>query len=141
MLEKVINIIQICLMLVVGLAMGLGMMALPLWMLYKLIAPFFGPDPVGHMGSILKWALGFAAFLFTLWIVIMAGTWAYKKSVYVQLAFKVIGYTLAALFVVAAMSNCMGKIGSGGCVPSRYVDCYGLEKAPLGKFWASLGPS
>lgn len=45
MLKKVINIIQLCVMLVVGLVMTLGMMAVPLGLLYMLIAPFFGPNP------------------------------------------------------------------------------------------------
>ncbi len=44
MLKKVINIIQLCVMLVVGLVMTLGMMAVPLGLLYMLIAPFFGPN-------------------------------------------------------------------------------------------------
>jgi hypothetical protein len=123
MLEKVINIIQLCVMLVVGLAMTLGMMAIPLGLLYMLIAPFFGPDPSDHMDSVLLWLLGFAALLFTLWIAVKVGTWAYEKFVYVRIAFKAIGYTLAALLVVATVSNCMSKGGSGGCTPSRYIDC------------------
>jgi hypothetical protein len=123
MLEKVINIIQLCVMLVVVLVMTLGMMAIPLGLLYMLIAPFFGPDPSGHMDSVLMGVLGFAALLFTLWIVVKVGTWACEKFVYVRIAFKAIGYTLAALLVVATVSNCVSKGGSGGCTPSRYIDC------------------
>lgn len=123
MLEKVVHIIQLCFMLVIGLVMTLGMMAVPLSLLYFLIAPFFGPDPSGHLDSVLMWVLGLAALLFTLWIAVKAGTWAYEKFAYVRMAFTAIGYTLAALLVVATVSNCMSKGGGGGCIPSRYIDC------------------
>ena len=123
MLEKVFNIIQLCILFVICLAMTLGIMAMPLGLLYMLIAPFFGPDPSGHMDSVLMWVLGLAALLFTLWIAVKVGTWAYEKFIYVRIAFKAIGYTLAVLLVIATVSNCVSKGGSGGCTPSRYIDC------------------
>ena len=123
MLEKVLNVIQLCVMLVVGLVMTIGIVAVPLALLYMLIAPLLGPDPSGHIDSILMWAFGLAVLMFALWMAIKVGVWAHKKFVYVRIAFKFIGYTLAALLVVATVSNCASEGGSGGCVPSRYIDC------------------
>lgn len=123
MLEKVFNVIRLCILFVVCLICMLGILAMPVGLLYMLIGPFFGPDPAGHMNSILRWVVGLAAFAFTLLIAIKLGNWAYEKFGIVRIAFKAIGYTLAALLVVATVSNCVSKGGSGGCIPSRYIDC------------------
>ena len=104
------------------IAVGLVILAIPFWLLYRLVAPLFGPDPVGYVANI---ALAIAAcFLFAAVVtgVFMAGAKLYERFSLVRTLLKGIGVLLIALFVLASLSQCVNWKGTS-CTPSRYIDC------------------
>ena len=96
--------------------------ALPVWVLYRIVAPIFGTDPIGYLrdvalglGGIVLFSLGATA------IAILIGR-VFDKFVIVRAVAKGIAAMFIAIAVVGALSRCSGS-ESSTCITSRYFDC------------------
>ncbi len=102
----------------VTLAIFLGF---PLWLAYSFVSPFFGPDPLGHLTSILK-SVGFLLLLAsTAALVLVVAMRAYSRWSSVRMVAGVVGLALVGLIVLGSLSRCLDD--RDACVPSRYVEC------------------
>src|SRR6218665_3233989 len=91
--------------LFVAIALCLGilgaMLYVPLKLLYDLIAPLFGPDPVGHIVSVVKGTSLFAAVIAGYAALLIAAYWLWSKSV----VFRWIVIVLGALLLLGGALN------------------------------------
>ncbi len=117
-IKKTFELIVLAICMMVPLFVIIG---LPIFALYKFIAPLFGTDPEGHLRSVLTNTLYLGGIVGGIIAAFMLGVWLYQKS---NIARKIIGglaVIFVALIVVSSLSQCMS--GSFRCTSSRYIDC------------------
>ena len=94
----------------------------PAWLLYKLIAPIFGPDPIGHVGSIISVAIKIFAVSLGLSAVVVIVGHVYDRFKFVRRLFAGLAYTFVILLVISSLTQCFSA-NRQSCSPSRYIEC------------------
>jgi hypothetical protein len=109
--------IEMTVKLVFAFALAMVLPGFLLYGLYRLVAPLFGADPLGHVIAALGY-VGVMAAIVTVWsAVIVALVWAWDKFE----AFRLVITALIALMLLTGfVANCSGIFN---CVPGRYVEC------------------
>ena len=85
---------------------------LPVLLLWAVMSPLFGPDPIGDYLSGLRGLALIGAGL----AVIGAIFWA-------AVTFEVVGRIVVLVIVVAALAQCFDGRHHYHCTPSRYIEC------------------
>ncbi|MFG6412467.1 hypothetical protein ACG02S_00995 [Roseateles sp. DC23W] len=96
-----------------------SLIGLPLLMVYRLVRPLFGPDPIGHLTRVGGGVAMMAAFVIVWGALILAGFWLFEKS---RLFRRVLGFLVVAVLLAGVVRQCT-EGGGLSCVPSRYVEC------------------
>lgn len=120
--EKAIRALDISYTLILVLLTVSAFIVVPIWFIYKLASPLFGPDPIGYVsqfagGLVVFVSIGLAIVL----LLILIGK-LYEKFPVARIAFKCLAGLLGLLFLIAALSHFFGD-SPISCVPNRYIDC------------------
>lgn len=113
------NKVEVLVKLAVVLVCLGSVIGIPLLLVYRLVRPLFGPDPLGHIVRVGSGAAVMAAFVVVWGALIVAGFWLFEKS---RLFRRVLGFLVVVLLIAGVVNQCTGG-GGPSCVPSRYVDC------------------
>lgn len=105
--------------LVFALAAGAFWPVLLLWVLYKLIAPLFGDDPLGRIAGLLSYGVVIAAIVVVWAALLVAAFWLWERSAWFR---ALVIFAFAAPVILGVITSCSDH-GSTTCRPSRYIEC------------------
>lgn len=120
-MDRLSRIIELVLLVAMMVMVWAAMLGIPLFLLYILVGPLFGPDPGGHLALVAKGAAWLIGICGSFILVVNGAIWLYARSRVVRFIFQCLCFAVIGLLALSVVSQCTD--GTARCTPSRYIDC------------------
>ena len=95
--------------------------SVPFWVLYRVVAPLFGPDPIGYLREVVTGIGAIVLIAMMITALIVSGMALFSKFQLVRSIAKGVVAIFLALVVLVSLTHCFSS--SKSCTANRYVDC------------------